>query len=158
MRSASSTDRQLLQRWLKAPTTPQRVVRRSRIVLLAIDGMREQDIAAKVGVSRPTVRLWLARFDKLGVEGLLRDAPGRGRRSSLDPAQVRQKLAEGGLLNAEGKPVSLRRAAAFLGTSPSALVASVEEGAPVTTIGVESKWTKLICGELFQTPASVVIT
>jgi transposase len=121
MRSASSTDRQLLQRWLKAPTTPQRVVRRSRIVLLAIDGMREQDIAAKVGVSRPTVRLWLSRFDKLGVEGLLRDAPGRGRRPSLEPAQVRQQLAEGGLLNAEGKPVSLRRAAVFLRTSPSAL-------------------------------------
>ena len=121
MRSASSTDRQLLQRWLKAPTTPQRVVRRSRIVLLAIDGMREQDIAAKVGVSRPTVRLWLSRFDKLGVEGLLRDAPGRGRRSSVDPAQVRQRLAEANMLTEDGNPVSLRRAAAFLGVSASAL-------------------------------------
>ena len=121
MRSASSTDRQLLQRWLKAPTTPQRVARRSRIVLLAIDGMREQDIAAKVGVSRPTVRLWVSRFDKLGVEGLLRDKPGRGRHASMDPSIARQRLAEANMLTEDGKPVSLRRAAAFLGVSASAL-------------------------------------
>jgi transposase len=121
MRSASSTDRQLLHRWLKAPTTPQRVVRRSRIVLLGLEGLPEAEIAVKAGVSRPTVRLWLGRFEKLGAEGLLRDAPGRGRRSSLDPVRVRQRLTEGGLMDAEGKPVSLRRAAAFLGTSPSAL-------------------------------------
>jgi transposase len=121
MRSASAADRQLLQRWLKAPTTPQRVVRRSRIVLLALEGFREKEIALKAGVSRPTVRLWLSRFDKLGAEGLLRDAPGRGRRPSLDPAKVRQQLAEAGLLDAEGKPVSLRRAAAHLHVSLSAL-------------------------------------
>jgi transposase len=121
MRSASPTDRQLLQRWLKAPTTPQRVVRRSRIVLLALDGLREQEIAAKAGVSRPTVRLWLSRFDNLGVEGLLHDAPGRGRRASLDSSMVYQQLAEGGLLDAEGKPISLRRAAAHLHVSLSAL-------------------------------------
>jgi transposase len=121
MRSPSSSDRLLLQRWLKAPTTPQRVARRSRIVLLALEGLREQEIAEKAGVSRPTVRLWLSRFDKLGVEGLLRDAPGRGRRPSVDPAKVQQQLADAGMLDAEGKPVSLRRAAAFLGTSASAL-------------------------------------
>jgi hypothetical protein len=50
---------------------------------------------------------------KLGVEGLLRDAPGRGHRPSLD--------GEADLLDAEGKPVSLRRAAAHLGVSSSAL-------------------------------------
>ena len=121
MRSASPNDRNLLQRWLKAPTTPQRVVRRSRIVLLALEGLREQDIAAKAGVSRPTVRLWLSRFDKLGAEGLLRDAPGRGRRPSLDSTKVHQQLAEAGMLDAGGKPVSLRRAAAHLGVSLSAL-------------------------------------
>jgi transposase len=111
----------MLQRWLKAPTTPQRVARRSRIVLLELDGLREQDIADAVGVSRPTVRLWLSRFDKLGVEGLLRDAPGRGRHASLNPSEVRQRLADAGMLNPQGKPVSLRRAAAFLGVSASAL-------------------------------------
>jgi transposase len=121
MRAASTNERQLLQRWLKAPTTPQRVVRRSRIVLLALDGLREQDIATKAGVSRPTVRLWLARFEKLGVEGLLRDAHGRGRRPSLDASTVHQQLADAGLLDPDGKPLSLRRAASHLGVSLSAL-------------------------------------
>jgi transposase len=121
MRPTSSSDRNQLQRWLKAPTTPQRVARRSRIVLLALDGVRERDIAAAVGVSRPTVRLWLSRFEKLGIEGLLRDKPGRGRHASLDPSIARQRLADANMLTAEGKPVSLRRAAAFLGVSASAL-------------------------------------
>jgi transposase len=121
MRPTSSSDRNQLQRWLKAPTTPQRVARRSRIVLLALDGVRERDIAAAVGVSRPTVRLWLSRFEKLGIEGLLRDKPGRGRHASLDPAIARQRLAEANMLTEDGKPVSLRRAAAFLGVSASAL-------------------------------------
>ena len=120
MRSASSTDRQLLQRWLKAPTTPQRVVRRSRIVLLAIDGMREQDIAAKVGVSRPTVRLWLSRFDKLGARATA--ARGRGSAQCGGPAGE----------PSPGRGVSRDES---IGT-----VASVEEGASVTPIGVESKW------------------
>ena len=139
MRSASSTDRQRLQRWLKAPTTPQRVARRSHIVLLGVDGMCEQDIAAKVGVSRPTVRLWLSRFDTLGVEGLLHDAPGRGRPPSLDPALVRQQLAEGGLVDTEGKPVSLRRAASSLGVSLSALWRALKRGDKVTT-SVSRRW------------------
>ena len=121
MRPTSSSDRNQLQRWLKAPTTPQRVARRSRIVLLALDGVRERDIAAAVGVSRPTVRLWLSRFEKLGIEGLLRDKPGRGRHASMDPSIARQRLAEANMLTEDGQPVSLRRAAAFLGVSASAL-------------------------------------
>jgi transposase len=114
-------DLTLLRRWVKAPTTPQRVVRRSRIVLLAIDGRHEADIAEAVGVTRSTVRLWITRYHQLGAQGLLHDAPGRGRHALLDPAVVRQQLALAGLLDAKGKPISVRRAAAALGVSASAL-------------------------------------
>jgi Winged helix-turn helix len=145
MRSASASDRQRLQRWLKAPTTPQRVARRSWIVLLALDGVREQEIAARVGVSRPTVRLWLARFDKLGVEGLLRDAPGRGRHASLNPAEVRQRLADAGMLTPEGNPVSLRKAARFLGVSASALWRAIKKVPPAGgSTRSDSPWSQCI--------------
>jgi transposase len=118
---ALKDDRHLLERWLKSPTTPQRVVRRSRIVLLALQGFRHEAIAAAVGVSRPTVKLWLGRYATLGANALLQDAPGRGRRASLDPAIAREQLKAAGLLDAEGQPVSLRRAAALLGVSPSSV-------------------------------------
>jgi len=116
-----SDDRRILERWLKSPTTPQRVVRRSRIVLLALDGFREDSIAGAVDVSRATVKLWLARFAAGGVGALLHDAPGRGRHAALDSTTVRERLKAAGLLDAQGKPVSLRRAATFLGVSASAV-------------------------------------
>ena len=47
-------DRERLERWVRASTTPQRVVRRSRIVLLWLEGLSAADIAARVDVSRPT--------------------------------------------------------------------------------------------------------
>ena len=130
MRDVSPADRQRLQRWLKAPTTPQRVVRRSRIVLLAADARREADIAAAIGVTRATVRLWIDRYHQLGAEGLLHDAPGRGRHASLDPAVVRQQLAAAGLLDAKGKPISVRRAAAALGVGASALWRALQKAPP----------------------------
>jgi len=107
-------DRQLLERWLKSPTTPQRVARRSRIVLLALAGFREEAIAGVVHVSRATVKLWISRFTARGAAALLHDAPGRGRHPSLDSALAHEQLKSAGLLDAGGHPVSLRRAAAFL--------------------------------------------
>ena len=98
----------------------QRVVRRSRIVLLALDGIPTDQIAERCKVSPATVKLWTLRFKHGGAPALLRDAPGRGRRSSLD-ATFREQLRNADLLDESGQPVSLRRAAAFLGVSPSAV-------------------------------------
>jgi transposase len=114
-------DRALLERWVKAPTTPQRVVMRSRIVLLAADGRRVREIAAALRVSRQTVSLWLNRFRACGPQILLHDAPGRGRRAAIDRQDVRDRLRAANLLDASGQPVSLRRASAFLAVSPSAV-------------------------------------
>jgi transposase len=106
---------------VRGATTPQRVVRRARIVLHALDGLPVEDIAARVGVSRPTVKLWIERFKRDGADALLCDAPGRGRHPSVDLSTARETLEQAHLLTAEGKPVHLRRAAALLNVSPSAL-------------------------------------
>ena len=115
----SPEDRCLLAQWLRSPTKPQRVVRRSRIVLLAADDLADDEIAALVAVSPPTVKLWIRRFVEGGPAALLHDAPGRGRRASLDPSTVIDRLRAADLLGADGEPVSLRRASAFLGVSAS---------------------------------------
>jgi transposase len=113
--------RERLERWVRGATTPQRVARRSRIALLGLDGLGCDEIAARVGVSRATARLWVERFTRGGPEALLRDAPGRGRRALLDPLTLRDRLSSAHLLNPTGQPTSLRRAAAHLRVSPSAL-------------------------------------
>jgi hypothetical protein len=113
--------RALLRRWVRAPTTPQRVAQRSRIVLLALDGVGDDEIASRLQVSRPTVRLWTRRFDRSGPEALLRDAPGRGRPAAMAPATMSDRLRQANLLGPDGLPVSLRQAAKFLGISASSV-------------------------------------
>jgi biotin operon repressor len=121
--------RLLLEHWTRSATTPQRVVRRSRIVLLWMAGMPNHDIAKTLGISRPTVRLWTARFQAGGTDVLLRDAPGRGRRPRIEPQVLRTRLAEAGLLDSLGRPISLRRAAAYLGISAAAVWRSIRKSA-----------------------------
>jgi transposase len=73
-------DRQRLERLVRDRNTAQKIVWRSRIVLLAGDGMGAVAIAASVGKSLLTVRRWRRRYAAKGVDGLLKDAtrpPGR---------------------------------------------------------------------------------
>jgi transposase len=73
-------DRRLLESWVRAGTTPQRVARRARIILHAADGFPSRTISQRLSVSPHTVDLWRERFSKGGPKSLQRDAPGRGRR------------------------------------------------------------------------------
>jgi transposase len=82
----TETDRGVLTAWTRAGKTPQRVVRRAGIVLLAAEGSSTRDIAARLGVSTRTVALWQRRFKGGGPAALLRDAPGRGRKASVTAA------------------------------------------------------------------------
>jgi len=109
--------RAMLERRVRAATTPQRVVRRSRIALMWLDGQGVEAIATTLKVSRPMVRLWIRRFASGGPDALLRDAPRRGRPVVLEPDVMRQRLEAARLLDESGRPISVRRAAAFLGVS-----------------------------------------
>jgi hypothetical protein len=53
--------------------TPQKIVLRARIVLLASQGVPNNAISHQVRASRPTVLLWRGRFALSGVPGLLRE-------------------------------------------------------------------------------------
>jgi transposase len=75
-------DRTTLEGWVRAHTTPQRLVRRSQIILLLGDGLSAREVARKVRVSRHTVGLWCGRYLKSGCEVLTRDKAGRGRKPS----------------------------------------------------------------------------
>jgi transposase len=63
-------DRMVLEARCRASTTPQRDVRRARIVLLASDGASTRSISRTVGVEEAVVSTWRNRFADEGLEGL----------------------------------------------------------------------------------------
>ena len=78
--SISDADRERLERLVRDRNTPQKLVWRARIVLLASGGLTAEAIAAAVSKSLLTVRRWRRRYMAKGVDGLLKDAtrpPGR---------------------------------------------------------------------------------
>lgn len=84
----SDADRQIVDGWGRARTTPRRLHLRARIVLLAAQGVPPGQIAQRLGTSRPTVHLWRMRFHAGGLAALEHEAPGRGRRPTILPATV----------------------------------------------------------------------
>ncbi|MEA3213226.1 MAG: hypothetical protein QOE70_6283 [Chthoniobacter sp.] len=64
-----------LEAWARAPSTPQKIVLRSQICLLAHEGKSNCQIARQLHTSRPTVILWRKRFADHGAPGLEHEPP-----------------------------------------------------------------------------------
>src|SRR5215210_2345385 len=60
---------------------------RARIVLLAAEGTPNVEIARLVGVSRPTVNAWRARYTERGLAGLAEEKRS-GRKRSIDQRRI----------------------------------------------------------------------
>ena len=60
--TVSPPQRAVLERLLRQQTAPQALVRRVKIVLAAASGQRNEPIAAQLGCSPTTVRLWRRRW------------------------------------------------------------------------------------------------
>jgi transposase len=84
----TDAERTQLLEWTRARTSPHRLVVRSRIILLAHEGLTTGEIAARLDVSPATVRLWCRRFNAIGVAALERDRPGRGRPRGMSAPTV----------------------------------------------------------------------
>jgi len=77
-------DAERLRRWAE-DTGP--LAMRASVVLLARDGLRNADIARRLGVSRQTVGTWRQRYATDGTDGLL-DRPHPGRPRTVDEADI----------------------------------------------------------------------
>lgn len=71
-------DRRVLQGWVRAHTTEQRLAHRARVVLMAADGATNRTMAAATGLSEHAVSRWRRRYQADGLDGL-RDRPRPGR-------------------------------------------------------------------------------
>ena len=84
----TADQQQTLEAWVRAQKTPQSIVHRARIVLMAASGLSNNRISTELNTSRPTVIEWRRRFQEGGVDALTHIRPGRGRRVSISAERV----------------------------------------------------------------------
>src|SRR5882762_8143638 len=84
----SPTDRAELEGWVADRNTPQKLVWRSRIVLLSAAGVGTMSIMRAVGKSKPSVWRSQGRYLAQGIDGLRRDATRPGRKHPLTAAVI----------------------------------------------------------------------
>jgi len=88
-----AAQRQQLEALVRAGTTPQRVVQRCRVVLLASQGVANHTIARQTGLSRPTVLATRAAFAQGGVDAL-GHRPRRHRTGRVLTPEVEQRILD----------------------------------------------------------------
>ena len=86
----TETVREQLNRWIAAQYTPQQVVQRSRIILLAAKGDTDPSIADQLQLNRKSVALWRHRFIEEGVVTLWEIAAGRGRKATYSAKKIKE--------------------------------------------------------------------
>ena len=64
-------DKEKLIRLVRGRNTAQKVVLRANIILKIMEGLQKKHIAEQLGTTRPTVYLWINRYEKGGIGELL---------------------------------------------------------------------------------------
>ena len=115
-------DKTKLELLARRPKTAQRAALRAKIVLRASEGLTNQDIARRLGVTGTTVGKWRERFRARGMEGLTDEPrPGAPRRIT-DEAVERAVTRTLESLPRAATHWSTRSLAAEVGLSQSAVV------------------------------------
>ena len=89
--AVTDEQRQTLRRWSRGRTTPTRLVRGAQIVLLAVEGKQNIEIADELGVERTIVGRWRKRFVEHGLAGIEKDAPRGGRTPNRALARLKRR-------------------------------------------------------------------
>src|SRR5512133_2962384 len=114
-------ERITLQRWARRARSGQALALFCRIVLACASGASNAEVAARLGISRPTVTKWRSRFVGRRLEGLA-DEPRPGAARTITDEQVEQVLvATLETTPADATHWSTRSLARQLGMSQSAI-------------------------------------
>ncbi len=84
----SDEERRVLESMARSYTSPYWQVTRARMVLLAAEGLRNDEIAARLDCKRQVVSQWRKRFFEQRLAGL-EDLPRRGRPPTFPPSRAR---------------------------------------------------------------------
>jgi len=88
-----AAEREQLEGWARRRSSAQALALRSRIVLLAAEGLTSTEIAGRLEVDHATVRKWRNRFALLRLDGLI-DEPRPGRPRTITDAQVEEVIVK----------------------------------------------------------------
>lgn len=91
--AVDDTQRRELEGLLRAGTTPQRMARKCRVILLASQGVSNHAIAKQTGVTRPTILAVRAAFATQGLAALRARHPRKRSRRVLT-AELEQKILD----------------------------------------------------------------
>ena len=89
----SDDERAQLEGWARRHTSAQALALRSRVVLLAAEGLNNTEIAERLGVHRPMVRKWRGRFAQHRLDGLT-DEPRPGQPRKITDEQVEEVIVK----------------------------------------------------------------
>jgi transposase len=81
-------ERGTLESWARGRSLAARWVERAKVVLMAADGARDKEIAAKLKITPEKAARWRNRFADFGLAGLEKDAPRPGRPRTISAEQV----------------------------------------------------------------------
>ena len=81
-------DRAQLNQIVANGNTPQKLALRARVVLMLADRQRPRRVGMTMGLSRNQIYLWMHRYLRHGVTGLLSDASRPPGRQPIAPAKV----------------------------------------------------------------------
>ncbi len=84
-------ERARLESWARRRSSAQALALRSRIVLLAAEGLKNTEIARRLGIDHATARKWRTRFAERRLEGVL-DEPRPGRPRTITDEQVEEVI------------------------------------------------------------------
>jgi transposase len=76
--------RQQLEELKRGRRVSVRLAERAAIVLHAADGLEDQEIGQRMGMTRQKAGRWRKRYAKLGLAGIEKDAPRPGRKRRID--------------------------------------------------------------------------
>ena len=89
----SAAERAQLESWTRRRTSAQALALRSRIVLLAAEGLTNVQVARELGIQRNTAAKWRSRFVEHRLEGLT-DEPRPGQPRKISDAQVEEVIVK----------------------------------------------------------------
>jgi transposase len=116
----TEAEQEELQRRLKAPSVSKRDSLRAAIVLRRAQGIKQEEVALELGVSKACVNKWSQRFEREGLDGLV-DRAGRGRRPTIPTQKVEQVITRATRPPKPRKRWSVRTMARAVGISPDSV-------------------------------------
>ncbi len=169
----SAQDREDLQRVVRASSSEVRLVERARIVLCAGEGLKGEEIARRVGCSKPTVVKWRGRYARDGIDGLA-DAPRPGpplthgpetRALLIAKACTRPPATESGARQERWTYEQLGAAVGMSGSQAHAILARAAIKAHLTDYWIMSNFDRpefeercsAVCGLYIDPPENVLV-